>query len=54
MDGSNFLFIVIAIYIALSGVFGMVDNDNQTTTRGAVASVFVYSIAYTVFLHAEI
>ncbi|KAI1040028.1 hypothetical protein LB505_006011 [Fusarium chuoi] len=52
--GSIVLCVMIAICMALSAEFGSSHNDNQTGARGAIASIFLYSMSYAIFFNAMI
>ncbi|KAF4445484.1 putative transporter (major facilitator superfamily) [Fusarium austroafricanum] len=52
--GSIILCVMISICMALSAEFGSSSNDNQTGARGAIASIFLYSMSYAIFFNAMI
>lgn len=53
-SGSIVLCVMIAICMALSAEFGSSNNDNQAGARGAIASIFLYSMSYAIFFNAMI
>jgi hypothetical protein len=53
-SGSILLCVMIAICMALSAEFGSSNNDNQAGARGAIASIFLYSMSYAIFFNAMI
>ncbi|KAF5563774.1 high-affinity glucose transporter [Fusarium phyllophilum] len=53
-SGSIVLCVVISICMALSAEFRSSNNDNQTGARGAIASIFLYSMSYAIFFNAMI
>ncbi|KAG5742800.1 hypothetical protein H9Q70_014479 [Fusarium xylarioides] len=52
--GSIVLCIMISICMDLSAEFGFSSNDNQAGARGAIASIFLYSMSYAIFFNAMI
>ncbi|KAK8124049.1 hypothetical protein PG999_003967 [Apiospora kogelbergensis] len=52
--GSVVLAVLIAICMALSAVYGQVDNTNLNGARGAIAFIFIYSAAYAVFFNGTV
>ncbi|KAF5578576.1 high-affinity glucose transporter [Fusarium subglutinans] len=52
--GSIVLCVMISICKALSAEFGSSNNENQAGARGAIASIFLYSMSYAIFFNAMI
>lgn len=52
--GSLVLSAMIAICMALSAQFGDTENPNAAGARGAIASIFIYSLCYAIFFNAMI
>lgn len=53
-SGSLVLSVMIAICMALSAQFGTGGSSNQAGARGAIASIFIYSMCYAIFFNAMI
>lgn len=53
-SGSLVLSVMIAICMALSAEFGTGGSTNQAGARGAIASIFIYSMCYAIFFNAMI
>ncbi|KAF5663030.1 high-affinity glucose transporter [Fusarium circinatum] len=50
-SGSIVLCVKISICMALSAEFGSSNNENQAGARGAIVSIFLYSMSYAVFFN---
>lgn len=53
-SGSLVLSVMIAVCMALSAEFGTGGSTNAAGARGAIASIFIYSICYAIFFNAMI
>lgn len=53
-SGSLVLSVMIAICMALSAEFGTGGSTSQAGARGAIASIFIYSMCYAIFFNAMI
>ncbi|KAH6616429.1 general substrate transporter [Boeremia exigua] len=53
-SGSLVLSVMIALLMGLSAEFGTGGSTNQAGARGAIASIFIYSMCYAIFFNAMI